>query len=504
MSYDQIAGVKKHRTHHLVYLFAVVVVVLCAVGAFLRILRGHGSHQRAQKVERKGRAVSLEAEAGSMTRLNSEQFEYLGAFRLPYEFSWGARGLSFDPNGGNDGKGSLLVTGPELTVGDNFEPCSWDGVQNCKAFFGEVSIPDPVKGAFEELPTAESIRELTAFDDGLVRRFLHPDGLFTHFFVAGIELVSPQGSQTTPKLYGSLQEWYPEGDFGDNSFPTVWFSERNGAFARGPYHVGPPDNPLFHGRKMGDFIFHVPRWYADNYLGGRTLVTGGSRGTAIDLAPGLDAGGATYGGSQGPTLFAFSPFAEDSPPDGQHLDALAMLYYRVKYEQCAAPDVGVAGEELTCDFPNFSMCDSWSGGSFVGNDQGSAIVLLGLKGTTNCYYCGDPNDDSDCRVEESEWKVDCVRSCDEPRGYHCGPYELQVLLYDTEEISRAALGQINPWTVSPYEIWRPSEFFKQSGSCASPGGVVFDNGTKRIFVVERDLGHMNDNAAAVHVWRIPS
>ncbi len=46
-------------------------------------------------------------------RLQPTDFTYQGAFRLPDDFNWGARGLSFYPNGAG-GAGSLLVTGFEL------------------------------------------------------------------------------------------------------------------------------------------------------------------------------------------------------------------------------------------------------------------------------------------------------------------------------------------------------------------------------------------------------
>ena len=154
-----------------------------------------------------------------------------------------------------------------------------------------------------------------------------------------------------------------------------------------------------------------------------------------------------------------------------------------------------------------SRCTFYSGKQLY-SDQGSAIVLVGRKGTTNCYYCGDPVDDSECTVDEGDWAVDChlsVQACGYARGYHCGPFELQILLYDTEEISSAALNEQDAWTVLPYEIWHPSsEFFKPTDSCANPGGIAFDDVMGRVYVVERDLGNPGDNAAAVHVWSVPS
>lgn len=432
------------------------------------------------------------AGSGSSERLLPEHLTYQGAFRLPDEFSWGARGASFSPSG------TLLVTGPELLIGDGGEPCSYDGVSGCQAYYGEVTVPAPVPSAdWEALPAAALTRPLTAFDGGLVRN-MHPSHSFVNTFVSGIEYVPRRGSQSTDKIYGSVDAWYTEGDFGNASFPTVWFSNLDGSSAQGLFHVGPSTDALFHGRKSGTYLFSIPQWYADQHLGGRTLMTGKSRGTATDMAPGLDGDGAVEGGSQGPTLLAFAPRDTDSASGD--LDARAILYYRVKYDACAAPDVGVSGETLSCDFPGFSMCDTWTGGGFLESGNRTAVVLLGWKGSTNCYYCGDPEDDSECHVPQSEWAQDCSVQCNESRGYHCGPYERQVIFYDTSELGASAAGTRDPWSVLPYHTWRPTEFFLQGNTCFDVGGMAVDREGGRLFMIEKGLG--SDNAAVVHVWKM--
>jgi len=75
------------------------------------------------------------SETTSSGRLTASDFTYQGAFRLPSNFNWGARGLSFYPNG-NNGAGSLLVTGFDLLYDPAHpgESC-WDPTWNCYAFF---------------------------------------------------------------------------------------------------------------------------------------------------------------------------------------------------------------------------------------------------------------------------------------------------------------------------------------------------------------------------------
>ncbi len=412
---------------------------------------------------------------GAVTnRLQPADLTYMGAFRLPETFNWGARGLSFYPGGGG-GTGSLLVTGFELLYDPSHpgESC-WNASWDCSAFFGEVTIPPPaIESDWQNLPEATLVRPMTRFDGGLAST-VHRE----YLYVSDLEYVPRRGSQTSDKLYGSIELWYAEGVAGSDTFNTVWLANLDGTNARGMFHVGPTESP-YHGRKMGSYLFTVPDWYASRYLGGRTLVTGRSRGTPSEGAEAIT----THGGSQGPTLFAFHSFDNDRPTG--NLDALPMLYYRVAFPGCAGPNVGHAS---ACDYPDYTMCDEWTGAAFVERGNRRAIMLLGYKGLgRNCY---------------DEPPVDCHDPCSTAHGYHCQPYERQVIFYDVEEIGRVARGEREPWTVRPYTVWRPSQFYLTGHVCSNAGGMTVDVRGKRLFMVERGLGGADTNAPVVHVWSL--
>jgi hypothetical protein len=166
------------------------------------------------------------------------------------------------------------------------------------------------------------------------------------------------------------------------------------------------------------------------------------------------------------------------------MDALPMLYYRVAFPACAGPNVG---DTAACDYPSFTMCDDWSGGAFVDNGARRAIILVGYKGLgENCY---------------DEPPVECNDPCSDAHGYHCQPYERQIIFYDVNEIGSVAQGAQDPWTVRPYAIWRPTEFFLQGNPCWNLGGATFDPAGRRLFVIERGLGD-GANSAVVHVWSL--
>lgn len=141
-----------------------------------------------------------------------------------------------------------------------------------------------------------------------------------------------------------------------------------------------------------------------------------------------------------------------------------------------------------CDYPEFTMCDDWTGGAFAEKNPKKAIMLLGYKGLgNNCY---------------DEPPVDCHDPCSDNHGYHCNPYERQIVFYDVNQIGEIALGHQDPWSVLPYTIWRPEEFYLSGHTCSNAGGMAFDESSKRLFMVERGLGGVEMNALVVHVWEI--
>jgi hypothetical protein len=375
------------------------------------------------------------------SRLQPSDLQYQGAFRLPDAFGWGARSMTYYP-AGNSGAGALLVTGSDVNPAE----------------FAEVAIPDPVQADnWESLPEAGMVTALTDFDGDIIVTEA-PDTAH----VSGIEIVPRQGTQTSDKLYGTLDNWY---GVVEETHRTVWFSEMDGSNPRGPFHVGPETDNTYHGNRSGDFLFSVPQWYADGYLGGRFLVTGKTRGAVH--------------GSQGPTLIAIRPWQSENPSGD--MNALLVLYYRLIVE-CASPNVT---DKDACDFPEFTFCDKWEGGAFVESGDARTILLLGTKGLgTNIY--GNPPDASYCLDDY---------------GYHCDPYERQIIFYDVDELGEAAQGTRDPWTVVPYATLRPDEFFlgdADGHTCGETGGVAVDSTGGRLFLIEKGLG--DNNNAVVHVW----
>jgi hypothetical protein len=92
--------------------------------------------------------------------------------------------------------------------------------------------------------------------------------------------------------------------------------------------------------------------------------------------------------------------------------------------------------------------------------------------------------------------------CSDSHGYHCYPYERQVVFYDVDRIGAIAQGQADPWSEVPYTIWRPDDFLMSGYTCANVGGMAYDETGRRLFMVERGLGDADQNAAVVHIWTV--
>jgi hypothetical protein len=412
-----------------------------------------------------GDVVTTDGSSG-VDRLQPSDLTYQGAFRLPDEFNWGARGMAYTP------ADTLLIIGRDGSPWDR-ATC----LASPQAEFGEIAIPALVRsGDWLDLNTAAFVSSMTGVAgmrdfDGAIVCDVSEGGTAR---ASGIEYVPARGSQRSDKIYGSLDEWY---GVSEASHATVWMSELNGSNPRGPFHVGPPE-PLTHGNKSGDFLFQAPRWYADAYLGGRILLTGKNRGA--------------FNGSQGPTLLAFRPWDSEDPSGD--LDAIPVLYYRIDM-RCASPN---CTDKSACDFPDYTFDDKWEGGAFLESSDGkSAVTLFGVKGLGGNYY-GSPGDgtlDEGCGPS-----MEPASMCNPSQGYHADPFERQVIFYDVAELAAAAGGRRDPWTIVPYATWRPAEFFSQGHTCGETGGVAYDSEGRRVFVIEKGLG--DDNAAVVHVWSV--
>jgi len=354
-----------------------------------------------------GFPAGARAQGGPIT---SADFSYLGAFRL----ECAGDGCSYNLNGlGIAADGSLWVT---------------DHVYDYAV--RRVEIPTTLSSSqiFGDLPEAATLEGpySTAGCPGTATE------------LNGVSAIGTEAATTCRDYYNVL------GDY------LAVYRRRLAAAIE---EVGPRTDP-FHPNKYGAYLFGLPGdWVTAQGLGTKTMVTGFSR----------EAG--AFGGSQGPTLFAFDP---DNPAD-----AVDLLYYREIYPGCPYED--------NCDYPGYESADSWMGADWVRSGADDAILIAGVKAGSTCYglgsACGDP-----CRASQ---------------GYHGYPYTPQVLFYHPADLEDRLQGLVEPFEVLPYATWVPAELWAQE--CPDVGGLAFDQALGRLYVAERLAGPFGEGI--IHVYR---
>lgn len=388
-------------------------------------------------------------------RLPGGALRYLGAFALPDGDAWAYSGRAMayrpggDPAGPLDGHpGSLYVDGHD-----------WDDL------VGEVSIPAPVQTTdFAALPRASVLRGVTDVTGGWFDGCNHDDACPGCEFreVAGLAWLGSVG-----KLAWNLRDWY---NAGGCDLESLGWSDPDLGQPEGIWHVGPRPSAgdAYHNGKTCDYLFTAPPAFADQHLGGFTLIAGNHR-----------AAGA-FGGSQGPTLYATAPWLGGMPPPvGTDLPATALVYY---------PEVlaCTSGDPAACHFPGYRNADLWGGGAWIEDGDAAAVVIAGLKGLgDNCY--GTPRDT--CPPDP----------CSPYQGWHAAPYEAQILLYDPADLAAAAAGTLPPWEVLPYEIVRPAGLVFD-GTCPRIGAAAFDRDRRLLYLAESTAGPFGETA--VHVFEV--
>lgn len=89
--------------------------------------------------------------------------------------------------------------------------------------------------------------------------------------------------------------------------------------------------------------------------------------------------------------------------------------------------------------------------------------------------------------------------CDDPvesyKGPHAYPYVHQVWAYDVLDLLSVKQGQLRPWEVQPYAVWRLTEMDDVGG--ASIAGAAFDPDAGRLYITEQ-----YGDEPLVHVYRL--
>lgn len=373
-------------------------------------------------------------------RLTEADFTYLGAFTTPSgrfgqsTFEYGGQAATFNPFGDpantDSFGGSLFMAGHPV---DNL------GV-------AEITIPEPEQhfGDTAGLPAATVLQPFADITAGRGSEFVAGQ---TEYRYGGLEVVEQDGQA---RLHWTL---WQVGNVSQNVVPGHGHSSLDLANPdpQGPWFLG--DYPNL---QTSGYLTAVPSAFADQYLGGRSLLTGH---LVSDV-------GAT--GSGGPPFFAYQPPAAEQA--NATVDALELALYPI-------------GQPLA----GYGAGDATAGAAWVSTTAGGeAIVAVGRRGLGEVRN-GEPRDGD----------------CSPYAGVHADPYEPQVFFYDPADLAAVAEGRLQPDQIEPYRKWNPVEHLIPN--CAGfLSSISFDPESDRAYVVQivSDVAEDFSLFPVVHVFQL--
>ncbi|MBN1146963.1 MAG: hypothetical protein JXA78_06895 [Anaerolineales bacterium] len=396
-----------------------------------------------------------------------ENLVYLGAFRLPDDsggsgWEYSGKALAYypggDPNGPQDGfPGSLFAAGYDQLVE-----------------VGEIGIPEPVISRnLEDLNIATTLQPLQDVSSGIY------DPEAVTFPRVGLEYLPPQGGQTSGKLYFCFGQHIQDFEL-SHGWRELDLSHTQVA---GLWQFGDYSNYT-----SNDYLFEIPKSWADVYTPGQYLASGRARE-------------GPWSGN-GPALFAYGPWNDGNPPQaGARLSSITpLLLYGV--QEPGIPEI-VTDETMAVN--ERSNSDHWLGGAWLTAGDRAAVIFVGTKAIGKAWY-GFANgvefiwgcEETDSCPEVPEWPYD-------DRGFWAEGYRAQIMFFDPAQLAAVAQGEIDSWAPQPYAFLDITDYMYAPNIDPAiykrdlAGAVAFDREHGLLYVAEILA---DEYKTVIHVWQL--
>lgn len=433
----------------------------------------------------------------SSSLIQPSDIEYLGAFRLPdivegaepdLAWEYGGGALTYRPNGDASGPSDGF---PGSLYGVGFEPLS---------HVSEFAIPKPVISASKNPADLNTATTLQGFSDVRGGYF---DALSELPRVGLCYLSIPETGEKIHLCWG--QHFHEEP--GVTIIPShAWFDPNlKSPNTKGAWWIG--NQSLY---SVNNYIFEVPKTWADEHAGGRYLATGRYR----------DGGWS----GKGPALFAYGPWLSGNPPaNGTRLKEVPLiLYSHTRADPFDTTDYHLDG---------YQHPDEWEGGAWLTATGGrSAVIFVGTKATGDRYWYGWVHPDGPekpCVEDNITDMVLCfnadgtpcppeiTKGCsghDDERGWWSTSYSAEIIFYDPSVLADVADGRLAPHQPQPYVVLDIDRYLFLPDPVADPsvtgegvqrnyriGGTAYDRERGLLYVMERFADGVKP---VVHVFKV--
>ncbi len=396
--------------------------------------------------------------------VNPDGLNYLGAFRLPDDFTWGGEAIEYNMNGdgGQTGSGSTDSYPGSIFATNVNQP------EN--GLVGEVNIPAPIISPtknIDELPIATMLQPPVSIRPANINSWEYVD-----IWRTGLEYVPDEG-----RLYSSWSIHYTVTGEKHASISCCNAADLSSSTKYGAWFAGSTTLP--NDATMNDWLFSTPQSWADANTSGRNLVVGRCRDGGLS---GL-----------GPTMFAFSKVGGTPPAAESQLDITTLLQY--------GPVEGTDNYNFPNSVDGYKHSDNWREATWVSSTEQNAVAIIGNKALGNNWYgyIGERMH-HDWVIADTPYPDFYITDPD-GKGWKGHNMQPMIIFYNPSDLAKVAAGTMQSYEPQPYAALRINKnlFYGPEHEIFS---ATFDSQNKILYVAEfvRDP----DGRLIIHAWHVES
>ena len=277
------------------------------------------------------------------------------------------------------------------------------------------------------------------------------------------------------RLYWSFGDVYNADTSNDHFLGATVFSDASSTRSLGPWVTSDPENA--HAQRVRGGVLRIPQWFADTYIGGRTLGIGFGGYFSI-IGP----------GSMGPTLFATT-----EPGEAELVDPVPLLAHPVPVAQSDQWALRPTNYSIAANLDWGRGPDSrgyWAPGDSI---EGGAVWIDEPSRHGVLYFA----------------ELNTGRIAYEFGGLQADDHRPYWYIYDPQDLADVALGNRQPWQVDPAEISAVDYPATGEGQDASTGavrrvaGAAYDRVSHTLYVeVLNGFQGDGEQFPVIHAYRL--